>query len=74
MSNSSLKSGQRLLEVEVMTELNKAFGISMKVGNSIYKSLVSSKGNTNITIDDLCALIDSQRVVPVADAFNPTEA
>lgn len=37
MSNSTLKSGQRLLEVEVMTELNKAFGISMKVGNTIYK-------------------------------------
>jgi hypothetical protein len=74
MSNSSLKSGQRLLEVEVMTELNKAFGISMKVGNSIYKSLVASKGNSNIAIEDLCTLIDSHRVIPVADVFNPTEA
>jgi hypothetical protein len=37
--NTKLRSGSRLLEVEVMSELNKAFNIPLQVGNTIYKRL-----------------------------------
>lgn len=63
MSNSSFKAGQRLMEVEVMSELSKIFGVSMQIANTIYKSLVDKKGNNNVNIDDLSALIDQYRIV-----------
>jgi|LauGreDrversion4_2_1035121.scaffolds.fasta_scaffold284749_1 hypothetical protein len=57
-NNSKLRNGSRLMEVEVMSELNKLFSISMSMGNAIYKKLAQVKGDINFTLDDLCSLID----------------
>lgn len=53
-NNSKLKSGTRLMEVEIMSELNKTFGFSMQIGNTIYKKLEQIKGSNNFQLDDLC--------------------
>jgi hypothetical protein len=34
-----MKAGARIVEVEVMSELQKLFGIPMKNGNAIYRKI-----------------------------------
>lgn len=38
-NNSKLQPSGRLLEVEIMSELSKIFGVSMQVGRAIYGQL-----------------------------------
>lgn len=54
VNNSKLKSDVRLMEVEIMSELNKTFGFSMQIGNTLYKKLEQIKGSNNFQLDDLC--------------------
>lgn len=55
-----------------MSELNKVFGVSMQVGNSIYKKLVAAKGNINVILDDLANMIDEHRIVKIVGNKNAT--
>jgi len=66
-NNSKLKPNVRLMEIEIMTELNKAFEVPLQIGSTIFKKL-SEKNNgktTDINLDHLCALIDEHRLVKI---------
>ena len=46
-NNSKLKSYTRLMEVEIISELDKTFGFSMQIAKTIYKKLKQIKGSNN---------------------------
>ena len=62
------------MEVELITNLSKLFGIASSVGVLIFKRLQIIKGNNNITIEDISDLIDSYRVVKVEKQKITTES
>jgi len=65
-NNSRLRPNTRLMEIEIMTELNKAFGVPLTIGTRIFKKLTElNGGKSDFTLDHLCALIDEHRLVKI---------
>ncbi len=74
-NNSKLRPNTRLMEIEIMTELNKAFGVPLSIGTTIFKKLTEkNKGKPDFTLDDLCALIDEHRLVKIEPTKPQTES
>ena len=65
VNNSKLQADKRLMEIELMSELSKMFGISMQIGRIVFNQLQKLKGKGDVSLDDLCRLIDQYRIVPV---------
>ena len=38
-NNSKLRPNTRLMEIEIMNELNKAFGVPLSIGTTIFKKI-----------------------------------
>jgi hypothetical protein len=54
------------MEIEIMTELNKAFEVPLQIGSTIFKKLSEKNiGKTDFNLDHLCALIDEHRLVKI---------
>ena len=65
-NNSKLRPNVRLMEIEIMTELNKAFDVPLQIGSTIFKKLSENNGGKpDFTLDTLCALIDEYRIVKI---------
>jgi hypothetical protein len=65
-NNTKLRPNVRLMEIEIMTELNKAFEIPLQAGSTIFKMLSDkSSGKLEFTLDNLCSLIDEHRLVKI---------
>jgi hypothetical protein len=65
-NNSKLRPNTRLMEIEIMTELNKAFGVPLSIGSTIFKKLTEKNGGkSDFTLDNLCAMIDELRIVKI---------
>lgn len=74
-NNSKLRPNTRLMEIEIMTELNKAFGVPLSIGSTIFKKLSEKyKGKPDFTLDDLCAIIDEHRLVKIEPTKPQTES
>ena len=67
-TSTKMKAGARLMEVELMSELQRNFGISMQAGRQIYKALQAANGSAgaDVTLDDFCKFVDQYRQVAVA--------
>lgn len=63
-NNSKLRSNTRIMEIEIMTELNNCFGVPTSIGTKIFKKLAEIN-KSNFTLDDLCTLIDQHRLVKI---------
>lgn len=66
-NSSKFKIGERLKEIDCMTELNGLFGISSTAGGTIFKKLSAIKKGEieKIMLEDLANLIDEYRLVKV---------
>ncbi|CDW83096.1 cysteine protease family c02 [Stylonychia lemnae] len=64
LNNTNLRDQLRILEVEVLTEFQKAFKISMEIGRLIFQLALQQRiGSSEVTLDDLVRLIDQYRVL-----------
>jgi hypothetical protein len=73
-NNSKLRPNTRLMEIEIMTELNKAFGVPLSIGSTIFKKLTERNGGkSDFTLDNLCAMIDEHRIVKIEPSKPQTE-
>jgi len=63
-NNCNLRSNIRIMENDIMFELNKCFGLPLLIGSTIYKKIAETN-NSSCTLDDLCGIIDKHRLIKI---------
>ena len=62
-TNSTLRSDVKLLEIDVLTQLNRCFDISVSIGPTIYRSMKDK------SLQEVCEMIDEHRIIK-GESFN----